>query len=365
MKKIFSMLLVLVITLGMSLPVLANENSAHGIRSLETQIELVEYAQNIFPKHLHALVDIGDLNGSVQDYILGEPFTVFNVKENTNSSCFPVLQNREIVAILEISEKHGEYNSILSTSFSKELNNLLEQRQLNDFVLLTDGVNLQAFNGERSINLFKLYDDGDEVGELYNDFRIPISSLSKVSSASDMGTELLANDYRYRSIRPTAVDGPTSYRTVNVNGVSQSGNTCWAAVCATMINFYRGESLSDVTVARYVFGDNWNQGAVWNDMRSAYNHWGLYPSQTGVISFSDVKSEINASRPMHLGLDGHSVGLIGYEDWVGSHGGSNDRILILMEPNGAVHASVRLNSSGNFTYRLGGGENAWICTRRF
>lgn len=110
MKKIFSMLLVLVITLGMSLPVLANENSAHGIRSLETQIELVEYAQNIFPKHLHALVDIGDLNGSVQDYILGEPFTVFNVKENTNSSCFPVLQNREIVAILEISEKHGEYN---------------------------------------------------------------------------------------------------------------------------------------------------------------------------------------------------------------------------------------------------------------
>ena len=103
----------------------------------------------------------------------------------------------------------------------------------------------------------------------------------------------------------------------------------------------------------------------WSGIKKAYNHWGLYPSQTGVISFANVKSIINANKPMHLGLKGHSVGLIGYEDWVGSVGGSNSRILILLEPNGGVHKSVELNSSGNFTYRLGGGANAWKYTRKF
>ncbi len=332
------MLLVIAISLGISLPILANENTIHGGRSLETQLELVEYAQDIFPKHLHALVEIGDLNGSMEEYSLGEPFTVFNFKENTNSSCFPVLQNGEIAAILEVSKIQGEYNSTLSISFSKELNNLLEKGELNDFVLLTDGINLQASNGKRSINIFKLYDDGNEVGELYNEFNLSISSLSKVVSETDLETDLetesVARSFASNIIRPTAVDGPKSYRTLNVNGVSQSGDTCWAAVCATMINYYRGESLSAVDVAKYVFGDDWDKGGTWTDMRNAYNHWGLYPSETGVISFSDVKSEIDDSKPMHLGLNGHSVGLIGYENWVGSAGGSNDRILILMEPKG-------------------------------
>lgn len=112
------------------MPVFADGNSVNGVRSLETQTELLEYATNVFPKHLHALVEIGDLNGAVEEYSLGEPFTVFNVEENTNSSCFPVLQNEDIVAILEISENHGEYNSSLSVSFARELEDILNSRPI-------------------------------------------------------------------------------------------------------------------------------------------------------------------------------------------------------------------------------------------
>ena len=111
-------------------PVFADGNSVNGVRSLETQTELLEYATNVFPKHLHALVEIGDLNGAVEEYSLGEPFTVFNVEENTNSSCFPVLQNEDIVAILEISENHGEYNSSLSVSFARELEDILNSNMM-------------------------------------------------------------------------------------------------------------------------------------------------------------------------------------------------------------------------------------------
>ena len=40
------------------------------------------------------------------------------------------------------------------------------------------------------------------------------------------------------------------------------------------------------------------------------------------------------------------------------------KILVLLEPNGGVHKSVKLNSSGNFYYELGG-DNAWLKTRKF
>ncbi len=254
----------------------------------------------------------------------------------------------------------------LSVSFARELGDILDSNMMRGFVLLTDGVHLQAFDGKKSVEFFKLYDDENEVGELSSDFTLSLSSLSKVSSQSDLKTELRANDVFYSSPYPTAVDGPRSYKTVRVKGVSQGNHPwCWAATCAAMINHLKGKSLSAANVANYVFSNNPEQGETWSGIEKAYNHWGLYPSQTGVISFANVKSAITANKPMHLGLKGHSVGLIGYEDWVGSVGGSNSRILILIEPNGCVHRSVELNSSGNFTYRLGGGANAWKYTRKF
>ena len=78
----------------------------------------------------------------------------------------------------------------------------------------------------------------------------------------------------------------------------------------------------------------------------------------------ELAQQVNSNKPMHLGLVGHSVGLIGYEDWSGV-GNRDDQILILLEPNGGVQKSVTLTSSGNFTYSLGGGKNAWKYTRKF
>ena len=367
MKKILSILLVLAIILATPVSAFAEGNSVDGIKSLKTQAELVEYAENIFPEHLHALIEIGDLDGSIGDYSFGEPFTVFNVEENTNSSCFPVLKNERIVAIFEISKNQGEYNSSLSVSFAKELEDLLNRSTMKSFVLLTDGLHLQAFDGENSVEIFKLYNDGNEVGELSSKFSLPLSALSNVLPQSDLKSELRGDSFLTRSRYPDYPDGPISYKTLNVQGVSQGNNPwCWAATCAAIINYLKGTSLSAYDVAKYVFPNKPGQGGSWSDMKKAYNHWGLYPSQTGVISFDEVKSDINSSKPMHLGLKGHSVALIGYEEWVAPVGGGcNDKILILLEPNGGVRKSVKLNSSGNFTYSLGGGANAWQYTRRF
>lgn len=72
---------------------------------------------------------------------------------------------------------------------------------------------------------------------------------------------------------------------------------------------------------------------------------------------------------MHLGIIysnfGHSVALIGYEDWIGVAGSLSDKIIILLEPNDGRHKTVKLNSSGNFSYSLGGGSYTWQLTREF
>lgn len=114
--------------------------------------------------------------GDIEEYSLGNSFTIFNVEQRTHSICFPVLKRGNIVAILETLESQGEFNSSFSVSFSKELNDLFKSDELNDFVLLTDGVSLQAFDGEHTVNVFKLYDNGVDVGELYNKFDLPIST---------------------------------------------------------------------------------------------------------------------------------------------------------------------------------------------
>lgn len=80
-------------------------------------------------------------------------------------------------------------------------------------------------------------------------------------------------------------------------------------------------------------------------MKKAYNNWSLYPTESsGTVSFATVKSNINDDKPMHIRLTssagGHSAGLIDYEDWTGVPG-EGARILILLEPNGGVHKSVK------------------------
>ncbi|MDO5590596.1 MAG: papain-like cysteine protease family protein [Lachnospiraceae bacterium] len=265
-----------------------------------------------------------------------------------------------MVTILEVNKIGDEYTSSLSKSFATELEQRLLNCKKNSFVLITDGIHLQAFDGSYVDEIYQIYDDGQQLSDLSTLLDFDISELPKRSTYSDITTT-----QSYSHVLARGAAGPTSYKTLKVKGVSQGKHPwCWAATCAALINYYKGTSLTASKVANYVFPKNPEQGGTWPDIKKAYNHWKLYPSQTGVISFSNVKSNINSRKPMHLGLKGHSVGLIGYEDWVGAIN-SNDRILILLEPNGGVIKSVSLKSSGNFTYKLGGGANAWQYTRRF
>ena len=369
MKKFLSLFLALTISiLSLSVTSFAEETSVSEsfpmLISLENSTEICDYAAKVAPQHLHSLIFSGEFPGSINDYSIGTGFSIFNVNSQTTSTCFPLVYNGELFAILEVCENNGEYSSILSSSFAKELSAFFSNTTMEKFILLTDGIRLQAYDGYNAIEIYKLYDDGTNSQDFASNY--PFDLMSRSQSTITLTFDDIINPSILTTlIMPKSPTEPIS-RIVNVRGVSQGNHPwCWAATCAALINYYTGTSLSASTVANYVFPDNPEQGGTWSDMKKAYNHWSLYPSEMGVISFASVRTKINDSSPMHLGLDGHSVGLIGYEDWYGAPGENDNRFLILLEPNGGVRKSVLLNSSGNFTYLLGGGDNAWKKTRYF
>lgn len=334
------------------------KTNADSVYSIETSEEMNAYAERIVIAHLYALY--GEYPAPAK-YQMGQAFTVVNVVTEEFFYFYPIICNDEIVLLLQVSQDINtkELSSALCKSFSDEIDKLLEQNFGRTYWLITDGNHVQAYDGEKLVDLFRMTEENDDV-DLSNRFAASkikgqVTVISKENIINENANVIADNIAR-------SSDGPAAYKTINVVGIKQSSeNWCWAATCAALINYYKGVGISDATVAQYVFPTNPDQQAKWENMQKAYLHWGLTPSQTSMISFSNVKSYIDINKPMHLGLIGHSVGLIGYEDWRGPD--CYDKILILMEPDTGGRVSVTLKSNGDFSYN--GYSNSWIYTRIF
>lgn len=367
-KRLLCVFLSAVMTLSLSSTAFASEKKEpSSIVSVECEDALYSYSSSVFSSHLHALLDAGELSGTVSDYTLGQSFSVFNIKDQASSTCFPVLYGGEFVAVLEVVKLDGEYLSSLSASFAHELSDFFSTNQMNRFALISDGIRLLAYDGVETVEIFQLYQDNDVFA------RLDLSNASYLFSESKATLSATYEELITPSVEQSGLRGPEqpkSYKTLNVAGVSQGNHPwCWAATCAALINYYKGYNLTASNVANYVFPNNPEQAGNFSNMQTAYNHWGLYPSESsGAASFSTVKTNINQNKPLHIrltgGSTGHSVGLIGYEDWVGVPG-VNARIIIILEPNGGVRRSLTLNSSGNFSYSLGGASYSWSKTITF
>lgn len=179
------------------------------------------------------------------------------------------------------------------------------------------------------------------------------------------GDELLERDGITIKDGEVPPEGVPITRILNVKPIKKIGPTCWAAVVASIINLLKNKSLTVEDVAKYVYGNDWKKMGAWADYVKAYHHWGLYPNLTGVISFSQIKKNINSGKPLQLRMEEHTVALVGYKELSKAQENKSYRILVLMEPNSAELVTVALNSAGNFYYNVGGGKDAWKTTGVF
>lgn len=336
-----------------------NNSKATSIRTNTVNEEYNEYALSVLPKHLHALKAAKELNSTNTCY-LGKAFEIYNIKNQKATVYYPLVDAGKIIAILQVSKHNGEYNSALSKSFAKDLELLLSQNSGKQYTLLTDTNSLYAYDGKTVKDIYSL----NHAAPTYatrsaNDYAInttkslSLQDLKIATKNSERSTRMLLGPIE-----------PYESKVLNVAGVKQQADTCWAATCAAIINYYKGTNLSDEDVARYIYGDNWMKRGNINTIKKVYNRWNLsYRLTYDKIEFSRVKYNIDNGDPMDLGMVEHEVALIGYEEWNDEYGG--DKVLILLEPNIASTVSVTLNSSGNFSYTFGGMNDSWKETFEF
>lgn len=360
-KKIIviAIFMYLISSFTFGIPIKANNTTNVRLKTLEISNDYREYANSIYKIHINALLN-EETDKSPSNYILGEPFTLINPLDETYTVFFPILNNNSIKYLLKISkDNNSELSASLSIYFAEKIEMIYDYFD-KDFVLLTDGLNIIAFDNDKSFCVYNLVDSEDNsvinsnLLEEFNELEYDYYYLSYF--------DLFSPKFTQRGSTPTITI--IDQKTINVSGVSQNGHPwCWAATCDALINYYKGKSLSASDIANYIFPNNSEQGGSWTEIKKAYNHWGLYPIQTGLMSFGTVRTNINNNKPMHLGLTGHSVGLIGFS-YYDIGGGETERILILLEPNGGIKKTVKLKSNNNFDYYLCG-DNSWIYTRYF
>lgn len=326
---------------------------------IETPPEnIIEYASDVSEQHFYNVSQ--DLKGygmketSLDNYGLGQYFSVYNIQNHKSSYFFTIVCGNNIEGLMMVNDD-GELTSSLGKYFANELEELLNSNYNTQYKLVTDGNNIFALSSNNKKLLYSI--NPNNVTDISYKFdNISFNNEEKICY-SDLVT--VVKPLVTSNLIRGDVNRPLSYKTVEVKGVDQGNHPwCWAATCAALINYYKGNSLSASTVAKYIYPNSPEQGGSWTEMKKAYNHWGLYPSQSSRISFSSIKTNINNNKPMHLGLTNHSVGLIGYEDW------EDRNMLILLEPNGGVKKSVQLKSNGNFNYYISG-DDSWNYTRIF
>ncbi|MED1803018.1 papain-like cysteine protease family protein [Brevibacillus porteri] len=115
------------------------------------------------------------------------------------------------------------------------------------------------------------------------------------------------------------VSASSNFVSLGVKNVKQSQtNWCWAATSQSVLDYYNIFSIQD-GIVKVVKGKVVNRTATVDEVQEGLREYGLDSSATGSLSFSELKSELNADDPVLAGIQykdggGHMVVIDGYEE---------------------------------------------------
>lgn len=336
MKKLLTALLILALVI---VPLNGNSISANtlGDDGLLLNPELDAYVDNIISVHLYSTEnDFGD-------YVISKPFILKNVEEGISTVCYLVKLNNGINKILEVAKKDGKFYSTLSGFFANELQNYIKEIDM-DGQLFTDGNYVIIENEMGKQTLYSYDKDVEMSSKLSSKLSVDQNSyiLDSVKGVRN-STQLSSLSISYNG-RPE----PTNYRHLRVSPIRQeSANWCWAACTAMGINYSTRYYVNQRDVVEYVYGRIIDAPGSARDVYDAYRNWGIRASINSSLYFRDVVSEIEADRPIILGLNtgrvGHMVIINGFDDWYGSDW-SSDQVIRMIDPHdGSEISSTYLN----------------------
>lgn len=294
--------------------------------------EIVNYAEENSASLLETYLAY-DNNENINDnlYTLGSPINVQEYNGENRIYNFPLMKNGKIFAMLSIYDDNGKYTShIEENMMAHQLRSMQDAGTLNDIKFYSDENGFYAINENES-----------EAIPLTPDSKTANLSNSLIENAIDEQYHLIESDICSpittinMNSKETEIDNniesqATTAKTLNVKSIPQTDDGtftgtqkewCGAAVTAAIINYKKGTSLSAKSVTIEALGSAKNAGMTNKQVIAVANNHGLSPNSGNPLSYSSVKSQINANQPIYMQMqrtksDGskgyHALGLIGY-----------------------------------------------------
>lgn len=340
MKKCMCLLLAVAVLLCISVNAFAISNNrdegdkalaVYGegcfVSTLETPRSIKEYAAKIFPVFFsdYMVANNKDFTGEVIS--LGSPINIQEADSENRIYHFPVMQGGNFVMMLSVYSvpfDDGTYPAQLMPN--RILENLSELKSLSsldhpiEFISDENGL-----HGEIKTSIFDTENNKTEMqGTQQNsenqmnivDVTAPITEI--VMHCADTIAEMRSGYGNpltgIRSV-PQTLDGTFNYTEEN------SRNWCGAAMTASIINYKCGKSLSAKDITKAALGSVIDAGITNRQIIDVAGQYNLSPTSGNPLSYTNVKTEINAGRPIYMQMQRpegtekkyHALTLIGYD----------------------------------------------------
>lgn len=376
LKTILSLAIAFSISVGVTTSKVNVVNAA-GISSakiitVQVPNDVSLFAAKEFPKQISGAAkfatEYGLDSSDATHYTLGTAFNIYNFANDyiTDSGIyyFPVLYKGKIKATLAVTKsKDGSLSSTFSKGFASKLEDTLESNANKQFRLINIDGEIRAVNDKDAILVAKdIYKD--TAAEVKTETINKINYLAK-NNISKKYNEVI-NNITPLDMTPMVVDpgsGLTGSQYLSVPIVYQCGYPwCWAATCASIINYKKGAGLYADDVVKYIYGSvvYTASGTSKQDIQ-AYNHWGLYPCDYCYNeTWSDAKYVLNSNNPIHSlwypisSNNGHSMTVRGYEAY-----SDGSIFYLLIDPNVGYVSVTAHTYSGDCVYSMNGTNYYW------
>lgn len=339
-KRIISIVIVITMFLSMNINVFAIEKIEN-----DDVNDIYKYMQNHLINELNIVsnnksYDI-QINGKVE---ITKPIRLieYNVEDNNiilKDIYYSLIKsNGNFVAIYSMAKlENGEIVSNISKGFS----DILNKNNSNKFIFIKVKDTLNLLTNNSMVVLEEDYNSKINTNAYYSKINNLVKKLN-ISNNENINLVSLKSD-------PGA---PIDYKFLNVDIVPQGNHSwCWAASCAAIINYMKGENLSARDVVDYAETGDIESGGTRKEKIAALKHWGIEPIEDYYMPFWMVKNIIKSNTPILVDFftctSGHSMVFRGYEEY-----SSNEIYYNAIDPNKSSGVLIKATEYGNNVYYI-------------
>lgn len=324
MKKNFKRFVAIVIATGM-INIFTSVNTFAANDTEDGYNYELNYIEEVLPKYL-VNNDIG-----LDDIYISDSFNVFNVEldETCTSDTYVVFEEDDIIGLLTVNEKNGEYFSSFEHGDFSELQNLYDSCANIAFVSYKEG--LYVANNSTNISIANKTSNTDF--RVSGVDRYPIIKQTPITPSRD------GIDYYYRS----NIDVPI---VSNASNPYTDGGLCWAASIASKYNYLTNSNWTALGLyyaLESTYGGHPSGTDEW--VQTAFAFLGMNDTQlTRMMDCIEILTQIENDNPIYMELSrsggSHATVLCGITFLTDGNG-----IYRLMDSNRTVLVDVNVTAN--------------------